>query len=26
MYAVLYDGRSPQDAIRELMDRPLKAE
>ncbi|HVA72175.1 MAG TPA: NAD(P)H-dependent glycerol-3-phosphate dehydrogenase [Candidatus Limnocylindrales bacterium] len=26
MYAVLYEGRSPQDAIRELMDRPLKAE
>ncbi len=26
MYAVLYEGRSPQDAIRELMDRPLKQE
>lgn len=26
MYAVLYEGRSPQDAIRELMERPLKAE
>lgn len=26
MYAVLYEGRSPRDAIRELMDRPLKQE
>ena len=26
MYAVLYEGRSPRDAIRELMERPLKAE
>ncbi len=26
MYAVLYEGRAPQDAIRELMERPLKAE
>src|SRR5579864_2385061 len=26
MYGVLYEGRSPQDAIHELMERPLKAE
>jgi glycerol-3-phosphate dehydrogenase (NAD(P)+) len=26
MYAVLYEGRSPRDAIRELMERPLKPE
>jgi glycerol-3-phosphate dehydrogenase (NAD(P)+) len=26
MYGVLYEGRAPQDAIRELMERPLKAE
>jgi glycerol-3-phosphate dehydrogenase (NAD(P)+) len=26
MYAVLYDGRSPRDAIRDLMTRPLKNE
>ncbi len=26
MYAVLYEGRSPRDAIRELMERPLKQE
>jgi len=26
MHAVLYEGRAPQDAIRELMERPLKAE
>lgn len=26
MHGVLYEGRSPQDAIRELMHRPLKAE
>ena len=26
MYGVLYKGRPPQDAIRELMERPLKAE
>lgn len=26
MYAVLYEGRSPQDAIRELMERRLKPE
>jgi glycerol-3-phosphate dehydrogenase (NAD(P)+) len=26
MYAILYDGKSPRDAIRELMTRPGKAE
>jgi glycerol-3-phosphate dehydrogenase (NAD(P)+) len=26
MYAVLYQDRSPHDAIRELMERPLKQE
>jgi len=26
VYAVLHQGRSPRQAIRELMDRPLKQE
>ena len=26
MYAVLYEGRAPRDAIRELMERRLKGE
>jgi len=26
MHAVLYEGRAPREAIRELMDRPQKTE